>query len=88
MKTIDTTVNISLKYPATEKKLSSLIKSGEIEEKYLAHMFALFTDVPVSDLLTFAEKYSISISAIKKYYMKHVKKFYSNYELEDVFALK
>jgi hypothetical protein len=88
MKTIDTTVNISLKYPATEKKLSSLIKSGEAEEKYLAHIFVLFTDVPVSDLLTFAEKYNISVSAIKKYYMKYVKKYYSNHELEDVFALK
>jgi hypothetical protein len=88
MKTIDTTVNISLKYPATEKKLSALIKSDETEEMYLAHIFALFTDVPVSDLLTFAEKYDISISAIKKYYMKHVKKFYSNHELEDVFTIK
>jgi hypothetical protein len=41
MKTIDTTVNISLKYPATEKKLSAIIKSGKMEEKYLSHIFAL-----------------------------------------------
>ncbi len=85
MKTIDTT---SLKYSITEKKLASLIKSGETEEKYLAHIFALFTDVPVSDILTFAEKYDISLSAIKTYYLKHVKKIYSNYELEEIFALK
>ncbi len=88
MKTIDTTVNISLKYPATEKKLSAIIKSGETEEKYLAHIFALFTDVPVSDILVFAEKYNISLAVIKKYYHKHIKKIYPNHALEEVFAFK
>jgi hypothetical protein len=77
----------SLKYPV-RKETIIVIKSGETEEKYLAHFFALFADVPVSDLLTFAEKYDISISAIKKYYLKYVQKFYSSHELEDVFALK
>jgi len=80
MKTIDTTVNISLKYAVTEKKLSAIIKSGETEEKYLAHIFALFTDVPVVDILAFAEKYDISLPAIKKYY--------PNRELEEVFTEK
>jgi hypothetical protein len=88
MKTIDTTVNISLKHPATEKKLSAIIKSGETDEKYLAHIFALFSDVPVSDILAFAEKYDISLTAIKKYYLDHVKKYYPNVELEEVFTLK
>ncbi len=46
MKTVDTSVNISLKHAATEKRLSAIIKSGETDEKYLAHIFALFTDVP------------------------------------------
>lgn len=88
MKTIDTTVNISLKYPVTENKLAAIIKSGETEEKYLAHIFALFADVPVSDLLAFAGKYDISLQVIKKYYLKHVKKYYPNHELEEVFAVK
>jgi hypothetical protein len=88
MKTIDTTVNISLKYSATEKKLADIVKSGKTDEKYLAHVFALFSDVPVSDLLAFAEKHEISLSAVKKYYDKNVKKFYPNHELEEVFALK
>lgn len=88
MKTIDGTVNISLKYPATEKKLSAIIKSGKTEEKYLAHIFALFTDVPVADLLVFTEKHGISLKVIQKFYDKHVKKYYPNHELEEVFALK
>ncbi len=88
MKTIDTTVNISLKYPATEKKLSAIIKSGETEEKYLAHIFALFTDVPIPDILAFAEKYDVSLPVIWKYYLKHVKKYYPNHELEEVFTVK
>jgi hypothetical protein len=46
-----------LKYPAIEKKLSALIKSGKTEEKYLSHIFALFADVPVPDILAFAEKF-------------------------------
>jgi|GEM_PF-2076119 len=88
MKTVNTTVNISLKNPVTEKKLSEIIKSGKTEEKYLAHIFALFTDVPVPDILAFTEKYGISLSLIKKYYFKHVKKFYSNTELENAFSFK
>lgn len=88
MKTIDTTINISLKYPVTEKKLSEIIKSGKTEEKYLAHIFAFFTDVPVPDILVFIKKYGISLSLIKKYYVKHVKKFYPNTELENVFSFK
>lgn len=88
MKTIDTTVNISLKYSVTEKKLSEIIKSGKTDEKYLAHIFAFFTDVPVPDILAFIKKYGISLSLIKKYYFKHVKKFYPNAELENVFSFK
>ncbi len=88
MKTIDTTVNISLKYSVNEKKLSEIIKSGEIEKKYLAHIFAFFADVPVPDMMAFIKKYDISQSLIKKYYFKHVKKFYPNAELENVFSSK
>lgn len=88
MKTVDTTVNISLKYPATEKKLSAIIKSGKTEEKYLSHIFALFSDVPVTDLLAFAEKFDISLPVIKAYYLKHVKKYYPNHKLEEVFTVK
>lgn len=88
MKTIDTTVNISLKYPAAEKKLSAIIKSGKTEEKYLSHIFALFSDVPVQDILAFAEKFDISLPVIKTYYLKHVKKYYPNHELEEVFTFK
>ena len=88
MKTIDTTVNISLKYPVTEKKLSALIKSGKTEEKYLSHIFALFADVPVPDILAFAEKFDIRLPVIKTYYLKHVKKYYPNHELEEVFTFK
>lgn len=88
MKTIDTTVNISFKYPITEKKLSALVKSDKTEEKYLSHIFALFADVPVQDILAFAEKFDISLPVIKKYYLKHVKKYYPNHELEKVFTVK
>jgi hypothetical protein len=88
MKTVDTTVNISMRYPVSEKKLSEIIKSGKTDNKYLAHIFALFTDVPASDFLAFIKKYDISLPTIKKYYFKHVKKFYPNAELENVFTFK
>jgi hypothetical protein len=48
----------------------------------------LFTDVPASDSLAFIKKYDISLPAIKKYYFKHIKKFYPNTELENVFTFK
>jgi len=88
MKTIDSTVNISLKFPITEKKLSEIIKSGKTDDKYLSHLFALFTDVPVSDIMFFTKKNKISLSLLKKYYLKNIKKFYSNTELENVFSSK
>ena len=88
MKTIDSTVNISLKFPITEKKLSEIIKSGKTDDKYLSHLFALFTDVPVSDIIFFTKKNKISLSLLKKYYLKNIKKFYSNTELENVFSSK
>jgi len=88
MKTVDTTVNISMRYPVSEKKLSEIIKSGKTDNKYLAHIFALFTDVPAPDFLAFIKKYDISMPAIKKYYCKHIKKFYPNAELENVFTFK
>ncbi len=70
------------------RKLSAIIKSGKTEEKYLSHIFALFTDVPVTDILAFAEKFDISLPVIKTYYLKHVKKYYRNHELEEVFTFK
>ncbi len=88
MKTVDTTVNISMKYPVTEKKLSEIIKTGKIDTKYFAHIIALFTDVPVPDFMVFIKKYGISLSTVKKFYFKHIKKFYSNNELENIFTFK
>ncbi|MCG2813223.1 MAG: arginine deiminase-related protein, partial [Thermodesulfovibrionales bacterium] len=62
--------------------------SAEKDNKYFAHVFCLFSDVPASDFLAFIKKYDISLPAIKKYYFKHVKKFYPNTELENVFTFK
>ena len=88
MKTVETTVNISLKYPATEKKLCAIIKSGKTEDKYLAHFFALFTDVPLPDLLAFAENNDLSLTAVKKFYQKYIKQFYPNPALEEALSGK
>lgn len=88
MKTIDTTVNISLKHPVSEKKLSEIIKSGRMEKKYLAHIFPLFTDVPVADISVFIRKYDISLPEIREFYLKHVKKYYPNRDLENLFSFK
>ena len=88
MKKVSVTVNISFKYPATDKKLSAIIKSGKPEKKYLPHIFALFADVPTADLLAFAAKSGIGLPDIKKFYSKHVKKYYPNHELEGILAGK
>ncbi len=86
MKTVATTVNISFKYPISEEKLCALIKTGKIEAKYAAHMFAFFTDVPVPDIVNFVKKFSIPMSALQQYYKKYVKPFYPNKTLEEVFV--
>ena len=86
MQTIETTVNQSLKYPATEEKLAGMIKSGKKEDKYIAHIFALFSDVPVQDIIAFCYKHDINLMIMEKYYNKYVKHLYPNHELEEVFA--
>ncbi len=88
MKDIAATVSVSLKYPVTEKKLTAIINSGKTEDKYLPHIFALFTDVPVADLFFFVGKNHISLPVFKTYYQMHVKKFYPNHELEEALAVK
>lgn len=86
MKNIATTVNVSFKYPITEKKLSALIKSGTVEQKYLPHIFSFFTDVPTTDILFFIKKFHIPLLLLKKYYINYVKDLYPNKELEEVFT--
>ncbi len=86
MKNIAITVNVSFKYPISEKKLSALIKTGTVEQKYLPHIFAFFTDVPTPDVLHFIKKFHIPLLLLKNYYTNYVKDLYPNKELEDIFT--
>ena len=79
------TVNASLKQPIDEDTLADIIKSGELPDKYFAHLCAFFTDVPVSAMTKFTNRYGIDLKVLKDYYYKHIQKYYQNKELEEVF---
>ena len=81
------TVNSSLKSALEEDTLAKIIISGELPAKYFAHLCAFFTDVPVSAIMKFINRYGIELKMLENYYYKHIKKYYPNYDLEDVFHI-
>lgn len=83
---IISTVNASFNIPITEDELVELIKKKKFNKKWSAHIFAFFSDVPVQDIVKFAIKHRIPLEDIKKYYEQHVKNYYPNKELEDIFV--
>lgn len=83
MSTVLTTVNINVKTPITEETLVSLIKNMEFDDKWIAHIFNFFTDVPLPDFVFFCKIHSIDMKKIKAYYDKYVSAYYSNKSLEE-----
>lgn len=81
------TVNSSLKSALDEDTLAEIIISGELPAKYFAHLCAFFTDVPVSAIMKFINRYGIELKTLENYYYKHIKKYYRNNDLEDVFLI-
>ncbi len=81
------TVNSLLKSALDEDALAEIIRSGELPVKYFAHLCAFFTDVPVSAIMKFINRYGIELKTLENYYYKHIREYYPNHDLEDVFLI-
>jgi len=79
------TVNASLREPVTDEELAEIILTGRVPPHRLAHVFALYTDVPLAWLLAFAEAYGISLETLWRFYQTHVQPFYRNERFEGLF---
>lgn len=77
-----------MKYSIDEETLTKIIKSGEMNDYYFAHLCAFFTDVPVPAIIKFAKQFNITIDELKSYYEKHIKDIYPNRDLEEVFIFE
>jgi len=76
-------VNISVKKPISEKFFATIIRSGILNRKYYAQIFAFFTELPIVSIVSFINKYNLSEIKLLKYYRNNVKKYYRNYALEE-----
>jgi len=61
----------------TEEDLASIIKKqispSSLPVAHIEQIRAFFLETPLSDVLTFAKKYNISLLLLKKYFLKYVK---------------
>lgn len=69
----------------TDAELATIVRSGTVPEERLAHVFALFTDVPVPWLLDFARDHGISLDELAHFYQQHVRPYYRNEPFEELF---
>ena len=81
---VETIVNAPLQRTLSEEDLAAILKSGRMDERYLAHLFNFFTDVPVSEMLRFARRFEIPLQTLKQFYIQYIREYYPNPELEEV----
>lgn len=82
---VESIVNAPLKDPLSEPALAVILKSGEMDPHYLAHLCNFFTDVPVAEILRFAKRFGIPMQTLKQFYFLHIREYYPNPDLEEVF---
>lgn len=80
---VGTTINASTKKLLEEKELARLLTSCTWDETYSTQLFVFFTECPVSAIYRFCREYFVPFEAVRKYYERYVKKYYTNSELED-----
>ena len=80
MKKVSVTVNISFKYPATDKKLSAIIKSGKPEKNISAYIRSVPRTCRQPPCLR--RKVRIELPDIREILLQRVEKIYPNHELK------
>ncbi|MFH1386150.1 MAG: hypothetical protein ABIH50_00575 [bacterium] len=78
-------INISVKKPISEETAAALIRSGLLKAEYYAHIFAFFTELPLSTILSFIKKHKLTALQTLNYYKKNVRKYYRNLMFEEYF---
>ncbi|GFN23691.1 hypothetical protein TAMC210_20080 [Thermanaeromonas sp. C210] len=81
---VEGTINAQTADYLPEEKLARMLKNMEFSEKYMAHVFNFFTDVPLQDIVKFITRHNIPEATLLKYYQAYVQAFYRNRELEEM----
>jgi len=81
------TVNCSYKVEISEKELAEIIKSGELPEEKRGYLEVFFSEVPLSEIVDFCDKYGITINELKNFYERNIKPLFSNKELEELWKI-
>ena len=81
------TVNCSYKVKIPEEKLAEIIKSGELPEEKRGYLEVVFSEVPLSEIVDFCDKYGITINELKNFYEKNIRPLFSSKELEELWKI-
>jgi hypothetical protein len=68
MSIVYSTVNASFKDTITEDALAGLIKEGLLPDEFREHIYVFFTEVPISAIYEFMERYRVSREELRRYY--------------------
>jgi len=80
---IYTTVNAPFKQIICEEDIAGLILKMAFPDQYSGHLAVFFTEVPVSELAAFINKFNIPAKILKQYYFKYIAPVYTNKNLEE-----
>ncbi len=81
------TVNCSYKVKISEGELAEIIKSGKLPDEKRGYLEVFFSEVPLSEIVDFCDRYEITINELKNFYEKNIKSLFSNKELEELWEI-